>query len=564
MHPRIALPMLNSLAVSQSLVLEAQDGTCGYLNGMKLASYGCQAAAQKCAVYYPTSPLAAGVMTDTSLVPTNLATPSFKTLTPRAVDNNAMVITAAPRVDYPAVLCCDSSKGDCAAQPTACVHAFEHPYSALCTGNCLNDPMTLKCTAGHSPHCNQIEFESPLYYQRRAGANDVVEGLGAAMGVAGEPARGWFCGPSALPTKQIESTAVAISQGNDDHGVKIGSNLNPAAQATPHSISPLTTASYTVTFTKHLGSQISTVPGSEPSPQAGSEGYRYELDAVTGEDCCTDEQVSSEKCCTDDITQRARRLQRRKDPDVHKVDLTALTTVMTSPDQIRLVTTTATPAAAPAMTITEGLAIISTAYAGQSNRSAFAEATRSWNVFEPTPTPIDTVKNKNSTGRRGPKRPMGGDGYQDDRAQVGRIVGGVVGGFFSLVLLIVFVRWCKKQRKVGRKSLFDGWVANNSNAQSRLSSIEEQSGGSTTPGNWPTGFLGQGNNVRPDMTSPRAGIAPEGRLSPIYQVSSLSDGSAVDEGNGTDGSSRYSSPCNDAQAIASKYATMQAQSNARY
>ncbi|KAK7746827.1 hypothetical protein SLS53_002015 [Cytospora paraplurivora] len=96
------------------------------------------------------------------MIPTTL---SVKRLGPRATQTDTAAITPAPQVDYPAVVCCDPSKGACTAQPTACVDAFEHPYGALCTGDCPNDPMTLKCTAGPTLHCNQIDLapQDPLF-----------------------------------------------------------------------------------------------------------------------------------------------------------------------------------------------------------------------------------------------------------------------------------------------------------------------------------------------------------------------------------------------------------------
>lgn len=240
--------------MSQSLVLEAQDGTCGYLDGVRPASYGCQAITQKCALYYPTSTRAAddtGII-DLSAGSTCSATPSFKTLTRRADRTNAVTVTSAPRVDSPAVVCCDSSTGNCTTQPTACVDAFNHSYRSLCTGDCLNDPMTLKCTAGDALHCNQFRVQSPLYYRRSVHYNGAFGALEARIGVAGQQVHGWFYGNSAMPTRTVESTTISRGPVSEDESsnpvnVKISTTLPgyPASQFTTVPFTSLATTTIT-------------------------------------------------------------------------------------------------------------------------------------------------------------------------------------------------------------------------------------------------------------------------------------------------------------------------------
>lgn len=83
---------------------------------------------------------------------------------------------------------------------------FEHPWTSLCVGACPDDPMTLKCVEGDRQHCNQVNFQSPLMYlddsqkhprlqQRQKLPTDQVRA------VAEDLVRGWFCGPTPVPTQ---------------------------------------------------------------------------------------------------------------------------------------------------------------------------------------------------------------------------------------------------------------------------------------------------------------------------------------------------------------------------
>ncbi|KUI67391.1 hypothetical protein VM1G_03349 [Cytospora mali] len=579
MRSLIAISMLISLAVSQSLILEAPDGTCGYLNGERLASYGCHATTQKCAIYYPASTLAVDAVTDISVGLTDFATPSFKTLTPRAAKINTVVITPAPQVDYPAVVCCDPSAGDCTAQPTTCVDAFEHPYSTLCAGNCPDDPMTLKCTAGHALHCNQIQIQSPLYYQRNADSGD-GEAHKVGMGAAKGPAPGWFCGASALPTRFIESTiissrpvfaeesllpeasAVFVSSPSDDNQVN-EPNKGPSTQVAPQATSPFTTVPFTITLGEQIGTSTP-LPGPNPGTLddgfVPKDGHIHEPDAGS-EDCCVDEPAFDE-CCADGVVRRERRLQRRRDTKFHRIGTTVVTSTVTSPNQIGLATTTVTPAAAPAMVITEGFAVVSTMYVGQSDRPPFTEAIRSWNILAPAPTLNATTTSLNDISPHGREGPTKGPEDQHGHIHVRRIIAGAIGGLLGLVLLAVLVRWCDKRRKLGENhggnrqpnKDKDEDEDNNDQPPARrsaramnylqdkyarlkycLSWTEDQSGESTPPTLHPRN---PGPDSNPDRytASPRGGIHPHGSTPQEQDVSSLYSGFADCQRGGTDGS----------------------------
>lgn len=552
MHYFVALSILVPLAISQSLIFEAQDGICGYLNGMKLAPYGCHATTQKCAVYYPTSFLAAGIIADISGTLTSPTTSPLKMLTPRAAEVDIAAITPAPDVDYPEVVCCDLSKGDCTAQPTACVDAYEHPYSVLCAGNCPNDSMTLKCTAGHTLHCNRIEFQSPLHYQRSTNSGEVVDAREVEMGVAREPARGWFCGASALPTKFVESTIISRRPIFEDE--------TSAASISQFTMIPQLSSPKSATLDINTNPQSGPNLGAVDGDVVPPDDYDYEPDVAAGDDCCVDEAISGQDCCNDDAARLARRLQRRRGPEAHRVGITVVTTTVTSPSQIGLATIIATPDAAPAMTITEGLAFVSTTYGGQSDRSPFTEATRSWNILIPAPTLNATTTSKNSTHPHGPGRPIKKSQGGLRPAQIGRIIGGVIGGVVGLFLLVILVRWCNRRRKAGKAQSEDedSGVHNQdqfarpahirvhhrdkyTETKSRLSVIDDRAAEESTTSNrlwtWVRGI------PTPEMSSPKRNTRPRhGVARVLRRASSVSGSSADDEKGITDGSSLSSDP----------------------
>lgn len=184
---------------SRSLILEAPDDACGYLNGMEKATFGCHQTSERCAIYYPASSATATTATHATMMP---------------------MITPAPQ---PSIVCCEPSRGDCTVQPTACADAL-----GGCTGICSNDPMTLKCTAGVDNYCNRAHFESPLSFRR-------VDALGAGLRPTDAPLDGWFCGPSVLPIQQTEASHSSIA---------------PVAHMGHSQASPTTTLSITVTLSK--------------------------------------------------------------------------------------------------------------------------------------------------------------------------------------------------------------------------------------------------------------------------------------------------------------------------
>lgn len=380
---------------SRSIILEAPDDACGYLNGIQKAPFGCYDTSKTCAIYYPTSLTAARAAADATMVP---------------------MITPAPQ---PSIVCCEPSRGDCTIQPTACVDAFED-----CTGICSNDPMTLKCTTEAHSYCNRAHFDSPLSFRH-------VEGSDSGLRPTDAPADGWFCGPSALPIQHTNTPP--------------RSKTASMADVSPSPVSPTTTLSVTITLSKPgvepgpsatpsttLSATITlSKPGLEPGPShmpsppaaAGYEDTDHKEVAPGSDDCCFDEPGTSEPCDYDPL--RAR-LQRRQ-------PMGGSATAVLS-------------AAAPGYQISRGSAIVSTAYIGQTDRAPFVEATRVWNVVTPTAAATSTTKTTDAQ-----ERPSTPEGEWDGLDLQGKIAIGVSCGFACLIV-ICYALWKKyRPRSVSRQ-----------------------------------------------------------------------------------------------------------------
>lgn len=331
----IILSALISVATaSRSVILESPDDTCGYLNGIQRATFGCHETSENCAIYYPTPPTAARASLDATLVP---------------------VIAPAPQ---PSIVCCEPSRGDCTVQPTACVDAFGD-----CTGVCSNDPMTLKCATEPHHYCNRAHFESPLYFRH-------VEALDAGLRSTDAPIDGWFCGPSAIPMQHTNSSdSKTASMAHMSHSpvsptatLSVTITLSKPGIRPGPSASPSTTLSVTITLSKP---RLEAGPSPKPSPPAAASSGDTDCkdDTLGSDDCCLDEQGPIEPCCYD---ARRARLQRRQ--------------------------AIGGSTAAPGDEISIGFAILSTAYLGQTDRAPFVEATRVWNVVTPMAAATSTTE----------------------------------------------------------------------------------------------------------------------------------------------------------------------------
>ncbi|KAH8769850.1 hypothetical protein F5883DRAFT_552140 [Diaporthe sp. PMI_573] len=373
---------------SRSVILEAPDEACGYLSGMKQAPFGCNASEQ-CAIYYPTSSMAAPA-----------------TMLP--------MITPAPQ---PSVVCCEPSRGDCTVQPTTCVD-----ISGDCAGTCSNDPMTLKCTAGANIRCNRAHFESPLSFRN-------IGPMHSGLRHTDAPADGWFCGGVATSFQQVDAWhSKAMSMAHVSHSpfslaTTLGVTITlsrPGLRLGP-SVSPSTTLGVTITLSKP-----GQTPGASPMPPPPaavvSEDIDCEDDTPGGEDCCFDERDAAEPCYNE---ARRARLQRRQATGGS--------------------TTAASPVAAPEDVIGRGSAIVSTAYIGQTDRPPLVEATRPWNVVVPTATTTSKTTTADPEIPRFPRK----NRLNIRRITIGAVCGGLV--MIAIVCFVwrkLVHRLCSRRQRV--------------------------------------------------------------------------------------------------------------------
>lgn len=378
MHHTIPSALMSVATASRSVVLEAPDDTCGYLNGMQKATFGCHGTSEKCAIYYPTSRTAYRATVDTTMVP---------------------IITPAP---YASMVCCEPSRGDCTVQPTACVDNLTE-----CTGICSVDPMTLKCTARAHTYCNRAHFESPLSFHP-------IEAPDSRLRPTDAPADGWFCGPLAIPIQNTDASHNStVSMAHVSHSsvsptaiLSVTITLSRPGREPSPPVSPSTTLSVTITLSKP---GMGPGPSPRPSPPAAvdSEDTDNKDDASGSYDCCLDEPGTSETC---DYDTRRARLQRRQ--------------AMGGP------VIAASSSSAPGDEISTGSAIVSTAYTGQTDRAPFVEATRVWNVV--TPTAVTTCTTKTCIPSKRPSRPKGKNNQLNPQ---GKIAIGVTIGLLCLIVI---------------------------------------------------------------------------------------------------------------------------------
>lgn len=254
MHYTALSKFMTVAVASRSVILEAPDDNCGYLNGMEQTPFGCLNVSEKCAIYYPTSSMT-------------------------APDSMLPMITPAPQ---PSVVCYEPSRGDCIVQPTACVDTLGD-----CTGTCSNDPMTLKCTVGPHLHCNRAHFESPLSFRN-------IWDMDSGLRSTDAPADGWFCGTAAIPVQQADASH---------------SKTASTAHISHSSVSVTTTLSVTITLSRP-GQTSGSPPMSSKSAIVVSEYIDCEDDALSrDDDCCYDEQDPVKPCYNE--ARRARLQQRR-------------------------------------------------------------------------------------------------------------------------------------------------------------------------------------------------------------------------------------------------------------
>lgn len=379
------------------------------------------------------------------------------------------IITTSPSNDG-SIICCDADNEKCIVQPTTCVDNFNHPASRLCQGTCPDDPMTLKCTAGGSPHCNQINLESPLVYLAENENQRNIRGrrvhIPGDWATVSEVVRGWVCGPSPVPTDIIfvvTQTSTQTSNRTSLIASAVITGTDGASQRRFQELTPTASASFIqptkviqTTEVAHTNTDANTGPIKTGQDQHADVTSDYwdcgEHEVVDDDDCCyEDDHIVWGAACLEEecveIVPRARvsRQRRRRQSETgttsaSRINMPAklevpMTNFMTVTESARPIATTA-PNEAPGLTITEAILIASTAYANQTNRSALSQVTYPLVIVTPTGYGNTTTStgrpNSNGRPRTDIKQP-GNDIKHIDT----RVAGAVVGSVLGLVLLLI-------------------------------------------------------------------------------------------------------------------------------
>ncbi|CAN8103973.1 unnamed protein product [Discula destructiva] len=232
--PTVAAAVAPSISMDPLFIL-APDDTCGYIEGQKDHPLVCNGKSDTCALYFPTSFYAVNPdwthgPTTTSSVPmvtekdvdaltATTSSPRRRRLRPRNPTSEAApVVTPAPvfnSANIGAFACCDPRQGKCTLQPTACVDNDLHPASVLCTGNCSDDDMTLKCTSERGMRCRQIQMATPIaYVERRGFADDKFRrrdgdedsNNAPQLATFNNAVRGWFCGMREVQSEMMSGS----------------------------------------------------------------------------------------------------------------------------------------------------------------------------------------------------------------------------------------------------------------------------------------------------------------------------------------------------------------------
>lgn len=530
----LEFPTSTGTPTEEPLIIKAPDATCGYIDGRKGKyihacafpldayfsaklmlttchssditdqAYTCGDIRQTCALYFPTSAYArhqdiAPQASPPSFEPAvtlatgTIAVDALHTRKRRHLPSaeSAPPTTQAPDRHpgrYGTVACCDKTLPECTLQPTACVDSHLHPASILCTGNCPNDDMTLKCTADMNWQCKLAQIATPItYLEKPRRVHDKLhrrEETGPRrLATLDHAVRGWYCGQLESNT-DILSQSLEVSTLGQIHSItdSVATEASDFDEMVPNETH---SATYTVEIQSDSNCSNEThPPGSQPTPCADNPSLPDDSSSVDAEQGQA-ESPSSEDCewiddygnCCDPsegvyYRPRRQRQVRRSGVDgddeqnksttatpvghdrdeeeqssttdisaVQVITYTHLTTIASRP------MATFTPVEAPNMSIIEAIYVVSNTYENQTETTPLREATRSYTILPY----MDTLKISSTTARptRSPRpiQPLtskGGD------PQAGMKAGIAIGAIVVLALVGFVIVYCRRLRQAKR------------------------------------------------------------------------------------------------------------------
>lgn len=379
--------------------------------------------------------------------------------------------TPAPSLQpapYAAMACCEGDSPVCTIQPTACVDNHLHPASVLCTGNCPNDDMTLKCTADITAQCKLAHAATPIVYLQKPSYGDGTPREGAEsnqrrLASLNQVVRGWYCG-------QIEPNTDPVFQ-------HLEVSTLGQVQATADSATSRTFSSETTTATEtHAAAEHEEDLHSNEAPQANPQQAASERNPSSpaqlppvdtsqgqtgfpGNDNC--DWVNEYGECCDPSEGGYYRLKRRQVQEPQSSENRMEEAPNSTVSKIQVITytqstaiisrpmTTFTPVEAPDMPIVEAIYVVSNAYENQTDVIAFQEATRYHSILLYSVAREQTTETVKPTHSPPPRAKA--DSKSDPRA--GMKAGIAIGAIVVVALVLFAFFYFRSRRKERRAAL---------------------------------------------------------------------------------------------------------------
>lgn len=371
---------------------------------------------------------------------------------------------------YGAMACCDGDAPVCTIQPTACVDNYLHPASLLCTGNCPNDDMTLKCTADINAQCKLAHAATPIVYLQKPSYGDGTTRQGAdssqrRLASLNQVVRGWYCGqlvPNTDPaSRYLETSTLGQVRATSDDGPSRTTSSDETTATETH-----TAAEHKEDLHSHEAPQANPQPAasekitSSPAQLPPVDTSQNQIGFPGNENCDWINEYG--ECCDPSLggyyrRKRQRQVERLQSneqemeeapdspvPKIQVITYTRSTTIMS-----RLMTTF-TPVQAPDMPIVEAIYVVSNTYENQTDVFTFQEATRSHSVL------LYSVAREQTTGAAKPThsyppRPKA-DSRSDPRAGM---KAGIAIGAIVVVALVLFALFCFRSRRKERRAALE-------------------------------------------------------------------------------------------------------------
>lgn len=381
--------------------------------------------------------------------------------------------TPAPSLhssQYGAIACCDGDVPVCTIQPTACVDNHLHPASVLCTGNCPNDDMTLKCTADMGSQCRLAHAATPIVYlqkpsyenfklrQRTASSQGRLASLNRVV-------RGWYCAqlePNTDPAPQhLEISTLEQLQATTDSASSKTSSTDETAAIKTHA-----TANHDEPNHSDEAPQANTQPplsvdNPTSPPQLPSIDASQSLPDFPGNENC-DWVNENGECCDPSEggyyrmkrQEQMNKLQYNKSMGGEVLNSTVpkaqVITYTRSTANISRPLTTYFPMEAPDMPIVEAVYVVLNTYGNQTDEIAFKEATESHTILlysDATQTTTATIKPTHSY----PPRPRA-NSKSDPRAGM---KAGIAIGAIVVIAGVLFIFFHFRSRRKARQAALE-------------------------------------------------------------------------------------------------------------